>query len=166
MSSVPHRVILYLAAGLAVLALAVCTGCSSTGDKTVGSHAGVTLRGHNVTDVVLTTRDVFEANGFALKHAETDRMVFERPGTKSDRFKYGSFGSPDVIIRAKVDLEQLGPDTFFLRCDAFSVRDAGDSVLEDETRLILGGGRQYQKILDEVKSRLDSKVTTQGGAAP
>jgi len=126
----------------------------------MGSHGGVTIKGHSVTDVVLTTRDVFADNGFALAKAEPDRMIFERPGTRSDQIKYGSFGSPDVIIRAKVDLQEMGRETYFLRCDVFAVRDAGDTVLEDETRLILFSNKHYQKILDEVKQRVDNPKTT------
>jgi len=87
-------------------------------------------------------------------------MVFERPGTKSEQIKYGSFGSPDVTIRAKVDLQEMGPELCFLRLDVFAVRDAGDSVLEDETRLILFSNKHYQKIMNEVQTRLDDPTTT------
>jgi hypothetical protein len=130
--------------------------CSSTSSTKSASHAAVTIKGHSVTDVVLTTRNVFIGNGFRLAGAETDRMVFERPATKTEQVKYGSFGSSTVVIRAKVDIQEMGPETFFLRCDVFSVRDAGQSILEDESRLMLISAKTYQGFLDEVKSRLEA----------
>jgi hypothetical protein len=121
----------------------------------------VTIKGHGVADVAPTVRDAFNDNGFVLARSETDRMIFERPATKGEQIKYGSFGSSGVVIRAKVDLQELSPETFFLRCDVFSVRDAGQSVLEDETRIMMVSAKSYQRILDEVKARLDAK-----GASP
>lgn len=143
---------------LILLFAGLLAGCSSKGSKdTTGSHAGITIKGHDVTDVVLTTRDVFADHDFVLAKAEPDRMVFERPGTRGEQIKYGSFSSPDVTIRAKVDLQELGPKMFFLRCDFFAVRDAGDSVIEDETKLILFSNKHFQEIMDEVKTRLDAQ---------
>jgi hypothetical protein len=142
---------LLLLAGLSF----VLAGCASTSSPGINSHAAVTIRGHAVTDVVLTTRAVFEEHDFVLARAEPDRMIFERPGTKAEQVKYGSFASSRVTIRAKVDLQEMGPDTFFLRCDVFSVRDAGESVLEDETRLILVSSKPYRRILNEVRDRLE-----------
>lgn len=136
--------------------LSLSAGCSSTGSPGVNSHAAVTIKGHEVTDVVLKTREVFGEHGFSLTGAETDRMIFERPSTTAEQVKYGSFGSSGVVIRAKVDLEEMGPETFFLRCDIFSVRDAGQSVLEDETRMMLMKTKPYQSILDTVKAELDN----------
>jgi hypothetical protein len=133
---------------------AALTGCSSTKSTGTNSHAAVTIRGASVTDVVLMTRQVFEENDFTLARAETDRMIFERPGTKGDQVKYGTFGSSGVMIRVKVDLQDMGVDSIFLRCDVFSVRDAGQSVLEDETRIILARAKPYQEILDEIQTRL------------
>jgi hypothetical protein len=63
-----------------------------------------------------------------------------------------------VIIRAKVDVQEMGPETFYLRCDIFSVRDAGQSVLEDETRMILLSAKPYQAIMDDVGMRLNPPV--------
>ncbi len=144
--------------------LGLLTGCSSTSSSGGASHAAVTIKGRGVTDVVLTTRSVFNDNGFVLARAETDRMIFERPATQSEQIKYGSFGSSGVVIRAKVDVQEMGPETFFLRCDVFSVRDAGQSVLEDETRLMLISAKKYQGLLNMVKSRLEGSDSKSGPA--
>jgi len=143
--------------GLLVGAL-LLAGCSSFTSPVSGSHAGVTIKGHDVTEVVLMTREVFADHGYALAGAETDRMIFERPGTKGEQVKYGSFGSTSVVMRAKVDIQEMGPDTFYLRCDLFSVRDAGQSMLEDETRMVLVNSKSYQSIMDEVSARLEGPV--------
>jgi hypothetical protein len=137
---------------------AMLAGCASGGSKSIASHGGITIKGRAVTDVILTTRDVFTKNGYVLAKAEPNRMVFERPGTRAEQVKYGSFGSPHVTIRAKVDLQDMGAETFFLRCDAFAVRDAGESMLEDESRLILFSNKAYQKIMDEIQTQLDAPV--------
>jgi len=144
---------MYLLMGVCAI-LTTLLGCSSTNPKGLGSHAAVTINGYSVTDVVLTTRGVFTDHGFTLSKAEQDRMIFERPGSRSEQLKYGSFGSPDVVIRVKVDLQEVGPENFFLRCDVFSVRDAGDSVLEDETKLLMLSAKHYQEIMDEIPKRL------------
>jgi hypothetical protein len=137
----------------------ILSGCASGGSKNMASHGGITVKGRSVTDVILTTRDVFMKNGYVLAKVEPDRMIFERPGTRSEQVKYGSFGSPHVTIRAKVDLQDMGPETFYLRCDAFAVRDAGDSMMEDESRLILFSNKPYQKIMDEIKQQLEGPAT-------
>jgi hypothetical protein len=160
----PMRV-LRLTTGLtAVATLMIVVGCSSARSSGSASHGGVTIRGHDIAEVVVTTREVFQEHDFRLARAETDRMIFERPGSKAEQVKYGSFGSTTVTIRAKVDVQDMGADTFFLRCDVFSVRDAGQSVLEDETRLILISAKSYQAIMDEIAARLPppgSSVETQ-----
>ena len=140
--------------GLGLL-LGMMTGCASSGSKTTGSHAGVTIKGHDVTDVVLTTRDVFVEHGYTLSKAEPDRMIFERPGTKGDQLKYGSFGSPGVVIRVKVDIEEVGTEMFFLRCNVYAVRDAGDSVLEDESKIMMLSTKKYREIMDEIAAKLN-----------
>ena len=146
------------------VALGLLTGCASLSSSKSASHAAITLTGYDVTDVALTTRDVFVAHGYRLAAAQPDRITFERPGTRSEQIKYGSFGSPDVVIRVKVDIQEMGPESCFLRCDVFSVRDAGSSVLEDETRLMLVSAKPYQEMLDEVKTRLQEAALT--GSAP
>ena len=84
-------------------------------------------------------------------------MIFERSGTRGDQFLYGSMASPGVLIRVKVDLEEVGPEMFFLRCNVYSVRDAGDSVLEDETKIMMIRAKHYQEMMDEIAARLNAQ---------
>jgi hypothetical protein len=145
---------------LGLLSLLVwLVGCESTGSSTNNSHAALTIEGHSLTDVVVTTREVFQDRDYRLVGAETDRMIFERQGTRGEQVKYGSFGSSAVVMRVKVDLQEMGPESIFLRCNVYSVRDAGESVLEDETRILLARGKTFQDILEEIQTRLDAETS-------
>lgn len=150
-----RRLLLLGASTVCLLLMLGSSGCSSTKSSGSGSHAGVTITNHPEADVILMSRDVFVDKGFAMARTEADRMIFERPATTKEIVKYGGWSSAGVIIRAKLDIQQMGPDTYYLRCDVFAIRDAGDSVLEDETRLVMFSSRPYKDMLAEIKAKLD-----------
>lgn len=136
--------------------LVVGGGCASSHSTGAKSRAALTIKGHPIADIILTTRQVFEDHDFQFMSAANDQMVFDRPGTRMEQVSYGSFGSEGLVIRVKVDLQELAEDQMYLRCDVFSVRDPGAAVLEDETRLVLARVKPYQELLEEVQARLDS----------
>jgi hypothetical protein len=128
-------------------------GCSTT-DTGTASHASVSIAGHPEGEIALTTRNVFEEQGWKLAKVQPNLLIFERPGTKGDALKYGGWDGAGVVVRAKVTLETVGPGTCLVRCDVFAVRDAGQSIMEDENRMMMLSRKEYRKLLDEVKVRM------------
>ena len=142
---------------VAAAAVAVMlSGCSTVRSPGSSGHASLTITGHGVSDVVLMARTVFEEQGYTLARAETDRMIFERPGTKGEALKYGGWDGEGVVMRVKLDLQEMGETKHLLRCDVFSVREAGKAAFEYETKLFLLSARFYRKLLEEIQTRLDA----------
>jgi len=44
-----------------------------------------------------------------------------------------------------------------LQLDMYSVRDAGDSVFESESRMIMANKRPYRQLMEEIGKRLNAK---------
>ena len=85
-------------------------------------------------------------------------MVFDRLGSRRDAIKWGgALTGEGVTMRVKVQFRYLDSTTTLLQADAYAVHDAGDSFFENEDRNVLLNHRPYQKILDEIKSRLKEK---------
>lgn len=58
------------------------------------------------------------------------------------------------MTRVRVRFEPYADSDYQLVATAYTVRDAGDSVFEEENRKLLLSGGSYRKRLAEVKKRL------------
>jgi hypothetical protein len=58
------------------------------------------------------------------------------------------------MVRVKVDIVSLSGDSQRLQCQAYIVRNAGDSFFEDEQRLANIRSGPYQSLLNKVAKQL------------
>ena len=84
-------------------------------------------------------------------------FTFEKEGTKMNTLIYGGW-TGKIWVRVKVYIEPLDASEFLLRCDAFMVGDHGDAFVEEEHKLTKVRRGDYQELLKEVKTALDSRA--------
>ncbi|MGC3961636.1 MAG: hypothetical protein QM813_28045 [Verrucomicrobiota bacterium] len=139
----------------AVLMLFVA-GCGATKPASA-SFASVTIRGHEPADIAKTAVAVFQDDGYTANSAG-GQLIFEKEASKLTNVAYegvvGSHYGAQTLVRVKVSLVDLGVGAYRLQCQAFIVKDAGDSFFAEEQKLANIRSRPYQNLLDEVASRL------------
>ncbi len=132
-------------------------GCSSLGKPASASFASVTIRGKTAQQILDATVAVFQENDYE-GHGSEQGLVFEREGSKLNSISregvVGSHYGAVTIIRVRVQLVELAPDSYRLQCHAAMVSNANDAFMQDEHPLANFRSRPYQKLLDEVAKRL------------
>jgi hypothetical protein len=148
-----------------VLALA---GCSSDGPKVPRSHsmASVALQGPTTAQIRQTALDVFKENLFQASYAGPENLVFEKPGSRMNDMAYGGWFDEPVWVRVKLVITRYGVESHLVACDAFIVRDRGSSVFEEEQRFYKISKGPYQKMLKEIKARLEKATPAKSPAPP
>lgn len=139
-----------------LLALLAC-GCRTGGEPGSSSLASVRIEGFTRDRIQATAKDVFTSEGYTLASSTPAEMVFQRKGTRGDAFKYGGWFNVGVTLRVKVRFSYAGQGADLLEADVRAVRDAGDPMAEDESRILLPSRSRYQRLLDEVRKRLTGK---------
>jgi hypothetical protein len=145
------------ALALSALCAGGLAGCASSKQPGSYSHGAVTVKGQSDAEIRQVTKAVFGENQYALKSEGADYMEFERPGSRRDALKWGGWFGEGVVIRAKLRMTQLADNSCVLQLDMYSVRDAGDSVFESESRMIMANKRPYRQLMDEIGKRLNAK---------
>ena len=139
--------------GLLALAGAGC-GATKPGSA---SFASVTIRGHTPEEILKTTVQVFQEDGYAAGNMG-NQVVFQKEGSRMTNLAYeglvGTHEGAQTLVRVKMDLVNLGADAYRLQCQAYVVKDAGDSFFEEEQRLANIRSRPYQALLDKVAKQL------------
>ena len=130
-------------------------GCSST--PASASFASVTIHGHSPEEIGQATVQVFREAGYS-GGAGGRQMVFQREGSRGENIAYEGianthYGS-QTAVRVKTELVDLGENSYRLQCQAYMVRGAGDSFMEEEQRLANIRSGPYQKLLNQVQKRL------------
>jgi hypothetical protein len=130
-------------------------GCSST--PASASFASVTIHGHSAEEIGGVTVQVFREAGYS-GGAGGRQMVFQKEGSRGDSIAYNGIANThygaQAAIRVKTELVSLGEDSYRLQCQAYMVRDAGDSFMEEEQRLTNMRSGPYQKLLNQVEKQL------------
>ena len=104
------------------------------------------------------TAGVFQEDGYRARAVTPDNMIFEKEGSRGQSLAYGGvvdthYGAV-TIVRVKAQVVDLGAGGNRLQCQAYMVRDAGDSFFEDASPLANFRSGPYQKLLDKVAERL------------
>ena len=138
---------------LLLLAAFTLAGCQSSGGS--GGHASLRITGHEVEEIRLATKDVFNQAGYGLTVSQPESMTFQRLGTLGDAVLYGGWGDDHVTTRVRVRFESTSSRDWTLVATVYTVRDPGDRVLEEENRKWVVNRGPYQRLLEDVKARLD-----------
>lgn len=141
---------------MALIALAP-TGCR-LGQPAGASFASVKISNRSDAQIRDATVQVFREGGYAAFDAGPGQMVFQKEGTKMNNIGQngvvGSYYGAQTIIRVRAQIVDLGTGSFRLQCQAYMVRNAGDSFFEDEHPLVNARRGPYQRLLDKVAKRL------------
>jgi hypothetical protein len=150
-------------AGIASLLLVVLLalagpGCGIT-KPSGASFASVTINGHTPEEIARATVRVFEEDGYRGGSMPGHPMVFQKEGSRMSDIAYGgvadTFYGAKTMVRVKVDIVRLGEASHRLQCQAYMVRDAGDSFFEDEQKLANIRSGPYRSLLNKVARQLD-----------
>jgi hypothetical protein len=142
----------------AVLLVLIVSGCHSLNQPGSASFASVLISGRSATKIQKTMVEVFRANGYSGHDNGQQQMVFEKEGTRANNLAYngivGTHYGAQTIVRVKTELFDLGGGSHRLQCQAYMVRNAGDSFFEEEQRLANVRRGPYQTLLNQVANRL------------
>lgn len=139
---------------LALAAVALVAGCQTSTPRSA-SFASVVIKDKSSAEISVTTVAVFTADGYHALASAGNELLFEKEGTSGDEIAYGSWlGDGHVMKRVRARVVSTAPGQHRLECEAFIVRHAEDPMFREEIRLKSIRARPYQKLLDEVASRL------------
>ncbi len=133
---------------LSGLILAGCKSAPPTGSTRMAS---VVIPEVTSSQIRVTAVEVFQLHGYRVKTMTPAEIVVEKPGTKMENVLYGGL-TTGVWTRVKLRVRDHGPDARLLEGNAYRVDNHDDPALETERQLLKSG--PYQKLLEEVKSRL------------
>jgi len=143
---------------LAALLAFVGAGCGAT-KPSGASFASVTIKGHSKNDIARVTAQVFQEDGYRGGSMKGHPMVFQKEGSRMTDLAYGgvadTYYGAKTLVRVKVDIVTLGEDSHRLQCQAYVVKDAGDSFFEDEQKLANIRSGPYQSLLNKVAKQLE-----------
>lgn len=148
-----NRPWLVLAALLALAAALGGTACTSPGAGTPYA-AAVTITNHPLAQIEAVTIDVFTRQGYTGIQTGAGEFLFEKPGDTSDKITYGNLMGGGVWIRIKVTTHSVDAARTILGCDASSVVNHGDSILEEATPISSMRHGKYKELLLQVSARL------------
>lgn len=161
----------FLMRALVTVLLIALAGCRSpepasapeTGDATVskanqhlarGSLEAVEIRSQDRETIRETVESVFTSAGLTVAARTLEEVVFERPASRRERAAYGTWHGDEVRVRLRVELVELGFESYLVRSHSFIIRDAG-GFSQDEQPLSRARVRDYSHLLNEVATRLN-----------
>jgi hypothetical protein len=140
--------ILALTAGLSAL-----VGCGATKPASA-SFASVVIQNHSMEEIRYATGEVFTADGYRVMVHE-NQLKCEKEGSRATELAYeGLAGGGAVDVRVLASIVQLSETSHRLQCNAYIVRNPGDPVFEDVSKLMNIRSGPYQKLLDQVADKL------------
>ena len=81
--------------------------------------------------------------------------IYERPANMMKDLAYGGLVSSGVWERAFLDIHDEKHGVYRIECNVLIVENNGDPFFEDRTKVLKLFGRQYQRLLRQVKRKLD-----------
>lgn len=145
---------------LCVMSCFLClSACQSLREPGSSSLAHVRITGADSERVLDKAAQVFTEAGFVQTRRYPGERTFERPGSRMDNIKYGTWESRSVIMRARVKTRQMGDGLLLVQCDVdvVAIPDNGNPHRQDENPVLGGYRSEYQKLLDSVQSDLQKK---------
>ena len=142
-----------LSAALAIAA----TGCRLAQPGSA-SFASVVIANRSLAEIQEAAGQVFREDGYAAYLVEPGQMVFQKEGSRLNNISQSglvdTYYGAQTMIRVRAQLVPLGAGSFRLQCQAYMVRNAGDSFFEDEHPLAAVRRMPYQRLLNQVLKRL------------
>lgn len=146
--------------GLTPLLAFTSTGCSTAARGGPSTFASVVIDGHTRDEISRATMEVFNSHYYITAMGGTEMLMFEKSGGSMDNILYGGWSPGEVTIRVKVHLSSAGATSCLVSCQGYMVRDANDPMVEDEQKLSKLRRGPYQKLLEEVREKVNQPVST------
>jgi hypothetical protein len=128
------------------------------GQPAGASFASVKIANWSPAQIQEAAAQVFREDGYAAFDAGPGQMVFQKEGTKMNNLGQngvvGTYYGAQTMIRVRAQIVDLGTGSSRLQCQAYMVRNPGDSFFEDEHPLINPRRGPYQHLLNKVAKRL------------
>jgi hypothetical protein len=154
LSRLTRHVSFWLAAALLTVA---GTGCRLT-QPAGASFASVKIKDHTPAQIQAAAVQVFREDGYAAFEAGPGQMVFQKEASKMTNIGQngfvGSYYGAQTLVRVRAQIVDLGTGSCRLQCQAYFVRNPGDSFMEDEHPLINARRLPFQHLLNKVAGRL------------
>ena len=127
------------------------------------SFASVTIGNYSPQQIQDATAKVFRGDGYAAYIAGPGQMVFQKEGSRANNISQNgfvdSYYGATTMFRVRAEIVDLGTGSYRLQCQAYMVRNAGDSFFEDEHPLATVRRMPYQLLLNKVARELKSSAS-------
>lgn len=134
------------------------TGCKGLVQSGSSSFASVTIKHRSSDEIQGVAAQVFRENGYSARVPDAGKIYFEKEGSRANSLAYngvvGTHYGAQTLVRVKAEIVELDSGGHRLQCQAYMVRNPGDSFFEDETRLSNLRSGPYQNLLEEIAKRL------------
>ena len=135
------------------------SGCH-IGQPASASFASVKITGHAPEQIQEATGNVFRADGYAAFIAGNGQMIFQKEGTRANSISQngfvGAYYGDTTMFRVIAEIVDLGGGSYRLQCQAYLVRNPGDSFMEDSHPLANVRSGPYQRLLNKVAREVKS----------
>ena len=149
------RILLSITAAMLLVTAFFLAGCQTSADQAHSKQmASLDISGHSQVEILRAMKAVFLANGYE----HTTDLIFEKKGSFLNTALYGGWMSGAVWIRLKASVEARANGDYVIGCDAYRVIGRNDGVMEEEQKASYTERSECKKILDEIKTRLDSGI--------
>ena len=133
--------------GLVVLAGMMVAGCATMSEPG-GAVAAVSVKASSATVVQQAVRTVFLQDQFRLAGTDGDAAIFDKDGSRYQRLMYGGWDGEFPTERVRVEVVELAPGSYRVRCLSSVVVPGAGS--DDEHRRFQLRSPHYQELLNRV----------------
>jgi hypothetical protein len=132
------------------------TGCGTV-NPSAAKFASVTIQNKSRDKIIATAVKVFDAEGF-VGGWKGSGLVFEKEssaGTSLSREGLAStYYGAHTVDRVVMEIVRLSASSYKLQCQAYVVRNAGDSFFEDAAPVSRMRSGPYRELLEKIAQQL------------
>lgn len=114
----------------------------TTKSDSTASHEMKTQDSNALADAIV---EVFESDGYYLKHQSESRLLFVRTASRLQELSYGSAFSPGSTESVSVDFYPINSSSFQVDCNVRIM--SGDKASLADAEILPLFGRQYKRML-------------------
>ena len=137
----------------------MAAGCKTThSEANPAEFVSVFITGKSPQQIASATTKAFHAEGYSGGQERSGQLVFDKRASAGTTFIYeGMVAAGEgnhTVYRARVDIVPMDDGAHRLQCQAYIVKNAGDSVFEDQIPMRRASGPIYQDILKKAARQL------------
>lgn len=136
------------------LLTALMASCASSPDhiEIDGTQAAVEIHNSTETSISQATIETFLLNGY--QRESSYGLTFEKRGDIVRQLEYASYMGGAAVMRVKVSIEPISGSSHLVTAKAYTVTNQGSTFGASEKPVRGPRKRHYQKLLEEVRARL------------